>query len=107
MFTARYALSPYIKQIRFVFKGLITLHFLTVLNAKSERMLERSVYVITSHNSAPNSPVLSSSPPDALLSGFTQLLSSTLKVFIIYVISGFRLDVKRALRSSGMLHSVD
>jgi hypothetical protein len=23
MFTARYALSPYIKQIRFVFKGLI------------------------------------------------------------------------------------
>jgi hypothetical protein len=24
VFTARYALSPYIKQIRFVFKGLIT-----------------------------------------------------------------------------------
>jgi hypothetical protein len=24
MFTARYALSPYIKQIRFVFKGLIS-----------------------------------------------------------------------------------
>jgi hypothetical protein len=26
VFTARYALSPYIKQIRFVFKGLITMH---------------------------------------------------------------------------------
>jgi hypothetical protein len=26
VFTARYALSPYIKQIRFVFKGLIRLH---------------------------------------------------------------------------------
>jgi hypothetical protein len=26
VFTARYALSPYIKQIRFVFKGLSTLH---------------------------------------------------------------------------------
>jgi hypothetical protein len=26
VFTARYALSPYIKQIRFVFKGLITIH---------------------------------------------------------------------------------
>jgi hypothetical protein len=26
VFTARYALSPYIKQIRFVFKGLITTH---------------------------------------------------------------------------------
>jgi hypothetical protein len=25
MFTARYALSPYIKQIHFVFKGLMTL----------------------------------------------------------------------------------
>jgi hypothetical protein len=28
VFTARYALSPYIKQIRFVFKGLNTLHTL-------------------------------------------------------------------------------
>jgi hypothetical protein len=27
VFTARYALSPYIKQIRFVFKGLISGHF--------------------------------------------------------------------------------
>jgi hypothetical protein len=26
VFTARYALSPYIKQIRFVFKGLIITH---------------------------------------------------------------------------------
>jgi hypothetical protein len=28
VFTARYALSPYIKQIRFVFKGLITINTL-------------------------------------------------------------------------------
>jgi hypothetical protein len=27
VFTARYALSPYIKQIRFVFEGLIYNHF--------------------------------------------------------------------------------
>jgi hypothetical protein len=30
MFTARYALSPYIKQIRFVFKGLIPVHLCPV-----------------------------------------------------------------------------
>jgi hypothetical protein len=29
VFTARYALSPYIKQIRSVFKGLITVHYKT------------------------------------------------------------------------------
>jgi hypothetical protein len=32
VFTARYALSPYIKQIRFVFKGLNIPHSLTRLN---------------------------------------------------------------------------
>jgi hypothetical protein len=32
VFTARYALSPYIKQIRFVFKGLINISFLTFCN---------------------------------------------------------------------------
>jgi hypothetical protein len=31
VFTARYALSPYIKQIRFVFKGLISISILTSL----------------------------------------------------------------------------
>jgi hypothetical protein len=40
VFTARYALSPYIKQIRFVFKGLIPLlrHIVTVPMNQDEAM---------------------------------------------------------------------
>jgi hypothetical protein len=34
VFTARYALSPYIKQIRFVFKGLIL--FLILIKQRNE-----------------------------------------------------------------------
>jgi hypothetical protein len=32
VFTARYALSPYIKQIRFTFKGLMLFNFISVNN---------------------------------------------------------------------------
>jgi hypothetical protein len=32
VFTARYALSPYIKQTRFVFKGLIEVRFLFMIS---------------------------------------------------------------------------
>jgi hypothetical protein len=41
VFTARYALSPYIKQIRFVFKGLIGILFLLITFMTLPR---RSVY---------------------------------------------------------------
>jgi hypothetical protein len=37
VFTARYALSPYIKQIRFVFKGLIKLHYNLVRKLRTDR----------------------------------------------------------------------
>jgi hypothetical protein len=37
VFTARYALSPYIKQIRFVFKGLNLLYNSTVLLATGNK----------------------------------------------------------------------
>jgi hypothetical protein len=40
VFTARYALSPYIKQIRFVFKGLKTpRHYLHDVNASGSATL--------------------------------------------------------------------
>jgi hypothetical protein len=35
VFTARYAMSPYIKQIRFVFKGLVTSGFLQPLGVEN------------------------------------------------------------------------
>jgi hypothetical protein len=44
VFTARYALSPYIKQIRFVFKGLIHVflsRYLTFLGGIEEKCVKR------------------------------------------------------------------
>jgi hypothetical protein len=40
VFTARYALSPYIKQIRFVFKGLMLIILKTILNTCTRDCIE-------------------------------------------------------------------
>jgi hypothetical protein len=51
MFTARYALSPYIKQIRSVFKGLMALYlsypFTKILTASAEHDVKANSHRVT------------------------------------------------------------
>jgi hypothetical protein len=53
VFTARYALSPYIKQIRFVFKGLIFRLFILLLSREYKKDNELSVFSLYPSNGAP------------------------------------------------------